>query len=255
MNHEPGPSTTQSAARTASTASGHGVGSGGSSATEAIAPAVVATSTWPRTVGQRVGVGRVEAADLGGDVERRERHRQHPARRPSSRPTQSSAATGSPSSSQRPTISRLPIAWPCISPWPGEPVLQHPGPGVAPLVVAAQRGQRHPQVAGREHAELAAQPARRAAVVGDGDHGGQVVDDEVVRRAGGARAARRRGRARPRGRRRTGRGRASSSASLPAQVAVGGAGVEARRRAAGGRSPRSSRRCGACRRCSRSRPS
>ena len=59
----------------------------------------------------------------------------------------------------------------------GEPVLQHAGPGAAPLVVAAQRGQRHPQVAGRQHAELAAQPARRAAVVGHGDDRGQVVDD------------------------------------------------------------------------------
>ena len=37
----------------------------------------------------------------------------------------------------------------------GEPVLQHPRPGPAPLVVAAERGQRHPQVARRQHAELA----------------------------------------------------------------------------------------------------
>ena len=56
----------------------------------------------------------------------------------------------------------------------GEPVLQHPRPGLAPPVVAAQGGQRHPQVAGREHAELVAQPARGAAVVGDRDHRGQV---------------------------------------------------------------------------------
>ena len=62
----------------------------------------------------------------------------------------------------------------------GEAVLEHPRPGVAPLVVAAERRQRHPQVTRRQDAELAAQPARRAAVVGDGDDGGEVVDDEVV---------------------------------------------------------------------------
>ena len=61
-----------------------------------------------------------------------------------------------------------------------EPVLQHPRPGVAPLVVAAQRGERHPQVARREYAELAAQPPRRAAVVGNGHHRDEVVDDQVV---------------------------------------------------------------------------
>ena len=74
-------------------------------------------------------------------------------------------------------MSRLPTAWSRSSPVALEPVLQHPRPGHAPLVVAAERGQRHPQVAGREDAELAAQPARRAAVVGDGHHGGQLVDD------------------------------------------------------------------------------
>ena len=56
MNHEPGPSTTQSAASIALSASGAAGGSGGTSAIESIIPSVVATSTWPRTVGERVGV-------------------------------------------------------------------------------------------------------------------------------------------------------------------------------------------------------
>ena len=77
-------------------------------------------------------------------------------------------------------MSRLPTTWSRISPSPREAVLQHPRPGDAPLVVAAQRGQRHPQVTGRQHAELAAQPPGRAAVVGDGDDRGQLVDHELV---------------------------------------------------------------------------
>ena len=36
----------------------------------------------------------------------------------------------------------------------GEPVLEHPCPGAAPVVVAAQCGERHPQVAGWQHPEL-----------------------------------------------------------------------------------------------------
>ena len=55
-----------------------------------------------------------------------------------------------------------------------EAVLQHPGPGLPPAVVAAQGRQRHPQVTRREHAELVAQPAGGAAVVGDRDDRRQV---------------------------------------------------------------------------------
>jgi len=61
-----------------------------------------------------------------------------------------------------------------------EAVLEHARPGVAPLVVTAERRQRHPQVARRQHPELRAQPAGRAAVVGHRDDGRQVVDDQVV---------------------------------------------------------------------------
>lgn len=41
-----------------------------------------------------------------------------------------------------------------------EAVLDHPGPGLAPVVVAAQRGQRLAQIAGRQHAELVAELGR-----------------------------------------------------------------------------------------------
>jgi len=47
-----------------------------------------------------------------------------------------------------------------------EPVLDHPFPGLPPLVVPAQRGQRHPQVTRWEHAQLAPEPPAGPAVVG-----------------------------------------------------------------------------------------
>ena len=56
-----------------------------------------------------------------------------------------------------------------------KPVLDNPAPGGAPLVVAAQRGQRHPQVAGRQDAVLTAQPAARAAVVRNRDDRCQLI--------------------------------------------------------------------------------
>ena len=46
-----------------------------------------------------------------------------------------------------------------------------------------QRGHRHPQVARREQAQLAAQPTGRAAVVGHGDDGGDVVGEQAQRRS------------------------------------------------------------------------
>ena len=63
----------------------------------------------------------------------------------------------------------------------GEPVLEDVAPGVPPLGVAAQRGQRHPQVARRQDPELLAQPPARAAVVGDRDDRGDLVGDEAQR--------------------------------------------------------------------------
>ncbi len=60
-------------------------------------------------------------------------------------------------------------------PLPAEPVLDDLLPGAAPGVVAAQRGQGHPQVPRRQDAELRAQPAAGPAVVGHADDGGERV--------------------------------------------------------------------------------
>lgn len=62
-----------------------------------------------------------------------------------------------------------------------EAVLDHPGPGLAPVVVTAQGGECLAQIAGRQHAELLAEPAAGAAVVGDGDHGGEIAGDPAER--------------------------------------------------------------------------
>lgn len=72
-----------------------------------------------------------------------------------------------------------------------EAVLDDAGPGLAPVVVAAQRGERLAQVAGRQHAQLVAQTPAGAAVVGHGDDGGEVAGDpaESGERGGQAHAA------------------------------------------------------------------
>ena len=58
-----------------------------------------------------------------------------------------------------------------------EAMLQDSGPGSPPLVVTAERGQCHPQVAWRQHTQLPAQATARPAVVGDGDDGREPTAD------------------------------------------------------------------------------
>ncbi len=72
-----------------------------------------------------------------------------------------------------------------------ETVLDDAGPGLAPVVVAAQRRQGLAQVAGGQHAQFVPQAAAGAAVVGHGDDGGEVPGDAAQRgeRGGQAHAA------------------------------------------------------------------
>lgn len=58
-----------------------------------------------------------------------------------------------------------------------EAVLDDAGPGLAPVVVAAQRGEGLAQVPRGQHAQFVAQAAAGAAVVGHGDDGGEVAGD------------------------------------------------------------------------------
>lgn len=62
-----------------------------------------------------------------------------------------------------------------------ETVLDDAGPGLAPVVVAAQRGQRLAQVPGRQHTQFVAEASAGAAVVGDGDDGREVPGDAAQR--------------------------------------------------------------------------
>ena len=107
----------------------------------------------------------------GLDVERFDGHRQHPALHPEQ--------AGHPVEPGDRVLEQLPerddeqvadrvLVQGALA---AEPVLHDLAPRAAPLVVAAERGQRPPQVTRGEHAELAPQPAARPAVVGDGDDG------------------------------------------------------------------------------------
>ena len=112
MNQEPGPSTTQSASRIAVTASGQAGGSSGISDTERTRPVVDAQATWPRTVlsaSGRSGSAPSTSATRSSGTDAMGSTRPYA---PSSRPTQSSPCTVSPSSSHSATISTLPTACP-----------------------------------------------------------------------------------------------------------------------------------------------
>ena len=169
VNHDPGPDHDPVGARDrASTASGHAGGSGGSSAirrhpaaggghldlaahrldARRAVPGRRRGPARPRPAGPRSSAAPGRGRPAAGPPSRARRRARGP----------DAPARCSPSSSHSATISRLPTAWSCRSPRAAEPVLQHARPGPAPLVVAAQRGQRH--AAGRR---AAARRARRAA--------------------------------------------------------------------------------------------
>ena len=111
VNHDPGPSTTQSASSTASTDSGQAGGSSGSGG-----PSRPRPSSWRRAPGRgrrrprRGGRARapMTSASMSSGTEAIGSTR--PVQ-PSSRATMSRPATGSPRRSHRPAMSRLPIAW------------------------------------------------------------------------------------------------------------------------------------------------
>ncbi len=58
-----------------------------------------------------------------------------------------------------------------------EAVLDDPGPGLAPVVVAAQGGEGLAQITRGKDAQLVAEASAGAAVVGHGDDGGEVAGD------------------------------------------------------------------------------
>ena len=176
VNHEPGPRTTQSASidRRDRLRAGRRV------VRDRAGRRRPGPASWPPRPGRApvrpsLGSAGSSPTTVGLDVERHGGHRQHPAPgaeqpgRPSRgrRPGRRAAPTGRRSAGCRPRGRPA-------SPSPANRCCSRSAPGAAPLVVAAQRGQRHPQVTRRQHAELGAQPAAGAAVVGDRHHRGEL---------------------------------------------------------------------------------
>ena len=128
-----------------------------------------------------VRVVRAQPADLGLQAQRHRRHRQHPT--PGLQQPADQVEPGDGVVVQLPQRDDEQVAdgVPGQRALTGEAVLQQLAPGVPPLGVVAERGQRHPQVAGRQHLVVGAQPAAGAAVVGDGDHRGEVLGQQPER--------------------------------------------------------------------------
>ena len=160
VNHDPGPTTTQSASAIATRASGQAGGSAGSSATSTTCPSVVATSAWPRISVIASGcsgsspstraVMSSGTADIGSTRPLRAEQPGHPVE------PVDGLAEQLPQRDDQQVADRVVVQLTVAA----EAVLQHVGPGPAPLVVAAQRGQRHPQITRRQYAELAGAAAR-----------------------------------------------------------------------------------------------
>ena len=253
MNQEPGPRNTQSACRIAATDSGQACGR---RRVEGHRDDVAGGGRHLDLAAHRRRPGRlggVQAADLGGDVHRGDRHRQHPplgAQQPA-HPVEGPhvVAHELPEPDDEEVAQRVALHVAL----PREAVLEDVGPRAAPVVVAAERGERHPQVTRRQHAELPRsrpeEPPLSATVTT-----AVSVDGEVGLAAPERAEGREEAVPAARGRRRPGRC-SRASPSLPPEVAVRARRCRSPARAAARRSPRSSRRCGACRRCSRSPPS
>ena len=136
---------------------------------------MVATRAWPADLGKLVRLLRIEADHFRRDFQRHRGHRQHPAlgAQQLGHHLQSCdrIAEALPEAGDQEVANGV-IIQGTRAP---EPVLQHVGPGAPGLVIAAQRRQRHPEVARRQAVELLAESARRPAVVSDGDDCRQMV--------------------------------------------------------------------------------
>ncbi len=130
---------------------------------------------------QRRRVGRVEADHLGHDVERDRARREHPAHDAEQAADEVEGPHLVAGALRQAGEQQVAHGVPGERAVAREAVLEQRLPGAAPVVVAGQRGERHPQVAGRERVELAAQPAARAAVVGHGDDRGEPVGGPAQR--------------------------------------------------------------------------
>ena len=161
--------------------SGQAGGSCGISRTEQTSPAVLATSSLPADLGNLVRLVGLQPDHLGRDIQRHRGHRQHPAlgaEKPGHHvQTRHRIAKALPQSDNE----QVPDCMIIQRAGAAEPILQDIGPGTARLVIATQRRQRHPEIAGRQAVQLPAKPTGGAAVVCDGDDRRQVVRNAAER--------------------------------------------------------------------------
>jgi hypothetical protein len=117
-------------------------------------PSVDAQASWPLIVLTSFG-----AQHLRDDIQRHRGHRQHPAAgaEQPSHPFQARDRVAEQVPQRH--DEQVPDGVPGELMIAAEPVLHHLAPGGAPVVVPAQRGQRHPQVTRRQDTEITAQPA------------------------------------------------------------------------------------------------
>jgi hypothetical protein len=123
----------------------------------------------------------VHADDVGLDLQRHRRHRQHPALGPEQRADHVQPGHRIAQAFPQTGDQQVPDGVVAERAGAFEAVLQHVRPGPPGLVVTAQGRQRHPEVTGRETVELLAEPAGGAAVVGHRHDRGQPVGDPAQR--------------------------------------------------------------------------
>ena len=124
-------------------------------------PGVTATWAWPRTTRDGIRVGGVEVADVGLDGERDRGHRQHPALRLEQAGDEVEPGDGVVVQLPERDDEEVAEGVPAERAVAGEAVLEHVAPRLAPLALAAQRRERHPQVA-REGAPRTRRAAARS---------------------------------------------------------------------------------------------
>ena len=129
----------------------------------------------PTNRADRQRISRIEPGNLGFDVERDDRHRQHPALRAQQPADQVEGrhrvAEQLVDRDDQQVSDGVPVELATAL----ESVLYHLSPGAAPVIVTTQGRESLAQVARREPTELAAQAATRTAVVGHGHDRGQLI--------------------------------------------------------------------------------
>jgi hypothetical protein len=174
VNHDPGPSTTTSDSRTASTAAAQAGAPGGRQANTAHPAGRGGDRGLTPNPPSARRIVWVEAIDLGDQVKWDRAHRQHAADGADEISDARQRRQRILESVHQAADEQVADRMAGESAMTAEAVLQHAGPHRIIPVLAGQGGQGHSQVTRRQQAQFAADPAGRPAVVGDGDDSGEV---------------------------------------------------------------------------------